>query len=39
VVDALPDAELLLREGEDHSFRGEDREPEVVERTLAFLRA
>lgn len=37
VVDALPDAELVVREGEDHSFRGEDREPEVVEQTLAFL--
>ncbi|WP_325064014.1 alpha/beta hydrolase [Halobacterium bonnevillei] len=38
VVDALPDAELVVREGEDHSFRGDDREQAVVEQTLAFLR-
>lgn len=37
VVDAIPDAELVLREGEDHSFRGDDRGREVVEQTLAFL--
>lgn len=37
VVDALPDAELVVREGEDHSFRGDEREREVVEETLAFL--
>lgn len=37
VADALPDAELVVREGEDHSFRGDDREREVVEQTLAFL--
>ncbi|WP_232702464.1 alpha/beta hydrolase [Halobacterium wangiae] len=38
VVDALADAELLVREGEDHSFRGVDLEREVVDQTLAFLR-
>lgn len=37
VVDALPDADLVLRDGEDHSFRGDDREREVVEQTLDFL--
>lgn len=38
VVDALPDADLVVREGEDHSFRGDDREQAVVDETLAFLR-
>jgi len=38
LVDALDDAELVVREGEDHSFRGEDREPEIVDLTLSFLR-
>jgi pimeloyl-ACP methyl ester carboxylesterase len=37
LVDALPDADLVLREGEDHSFRGDDREPEIVDQTLAVL--
>jgi hypothetical protein len=36
-VDALPDADLVRRDGEDHSFRGEDREPEIVDQTLAVL--
>lgn len=37
VVDALQNGELLLREGEDHSFRGDDLEQAVVEQTLDFL--
>jgi dienelactone hydrolase len=37
VVEALPKGELLLRDGEDHSFRGDDREQAVVEQTLDFL--
>ncbi|MFB6270560.1 MAG: alpha/beta hydrolase family protein [Halobacterium sp.] len=37
VVDAAPDAELVVREGEDHSFRGDDREQEIVDQTLDFL--
>jgi len=38
LVDAVDDGELLVREGEGHSFRGADREREVVAETLAFLR-
>lgn len=38
VVDAAPNAELVVREGEDHSFRGGDREREVVAETVDFLR-
>lgn len=38
IVDAMADADLVVREGEDHSFRGEDRERDVVAETLAFLR-
>jgi pimeloyl-ACP methyl ester carboxylesterase len=35
IVDALPDAELVVLEGGDHSFQGV--ESETVERTLDFL--
>jgi predicted alpha/beta hydrolase len=37
LVDALPNADLVRRDGEDHSFRGEDREAEIVDQTLAVL--
>jgi|GEM_PF-853230 len=37
IVEAAPDAALVVREGEDHSFRGADREREVVAQTVAFL--